>query len=115
MQPTMQPTTPLSSPLPTPDTATTTSPAVSSPLLGTEPVTTSSMAAAGASLCAYLLCKPSDADAHLRAPIRALVAEEGGIFSNGSILAFDKLAQRYTALAWRCLGSHKECVLTLTM
>lgn len=90
----------MSSPFPTPDAAMATSPVVSSPLLSTEPVTTSSMAAVGTALCAYLLCKPCDADAHLRAPIRMLVSEEGGIFSNGSILAFDKQFQRYTAIAW---------------
>ena len=66
-----------------------------SPLLDTTPETMT-----GAALSAYLLCKPSDADAHLRTPIRSLVAEEGGIFSNGSILAFDTYTQRYTAIAW---------------
>ena len=52
------------------------------------------------SLRAFLVCKPSAADAHLRAPIRTLVRKAGGLFSDGTFLAFDRKTNRHIAVTW---------------
>lgn len=48
----------------------------------------------------YLVSKGDEAVAHLTEPIRALVKQEGGIFSNGTFMVFDKTAHRYVAITW---------------
>ena len=52
------------------------------------------------SIRSYLISKPSEAEAHLKAPIRALVKAEGGIFSDGTFLVYDKETTRHVALTW---------------
>jgi len=48
----------------------------------------------------YLISKRADADADLSGSIRALVAEGGGLFSNGSMMVYDTIAKRFVVIAW---------------
>lgn len=52
------------------------------------------------SIRSYLMTDPSEADEHLKAPIRALVKHEGGVFSNGTFIVFDKETTQNVTVAW---------------